>query len=94
MERNPITSSKAIEIVQAPLRYEDLLPDYRYNFVGEQASEEAEEKYNELLDFININDEIAVSFPYTSRSDYTGGFARALAMVRLWFESQRYETES
>lgn len=85
-ERQPIISAQPIELVQSPLTLASLLPSYRYKFQGD-TPQEADDMYNQLVGFIDVNDELALEATYGSRDDYIAGFSRAMALVRLWIDS-------
>lgn len=86
-ERKPIiTEPHQITLVQSPPSIHDLLPDYQYQFQNHTPNAESTKMYNELVDFISTNEEIAV-MNITDKTEYGNGFKRAMAMVRLWLDS-------
>ena len=90
MERTPIISQPnevAVRLVEMPLTVRGMLPSYQYQFQSGQVSEEATQMYEELVNFLITNEELAVNEPTVSREDYIKGFQKALAMTRLWIDS-------
>lgn len=95
MERMPIVSEKpqnteqgvAIKLVESPLTIRNMLPAYYYQFQAGDIPEEAKKMYENLVDFLVTNEELAVNEPVISREDYIKGFQKALAMTRLWIDS-------
>lgn len=90
MERTPIVSPPsevAVKLVEMPLTVRGMLPSYRYQLQSDQVSEEATQMYEELVNFLVTNEELAVNEPTVSREDYIKGFQKALAMTRLWIDS-------
>lgn len=90
MERTPIITQQegvAIRLVETPLTISGMLPAYYYQFQAGIVSEEATQMYNELVEFLNTNEELVVNEPVNSREDYVKGFQKALAMTKLWIDS-------
>lgn len=75
-----------IRLVQNPLTYNDLMPDYRYELEGE-VEQDAMNMYSDLVDFLRTNEGIIVTEPFNSREDYVKGFKKAVAIVRLWIDT-------
>ena len=87
MERKPIlTTPKQIIMVQSQPTIRDLLPDYAFQFQDEAPSEESNHMYLELLDFLSTNEELA-TMNINDKTEYSNGFKRAIAMVKLWMDS-------
>lgn len=90
MERQPIITEPeeiAVKMIQNPLVLKDLLPDYSFQFQSGEVSEESKEMYNELVEFLNTNEELAFPENINSREDYIKGFQRAIALTKLWIDS-------
>jgi len=91
MERHPILTeeeSVAIKMIQNPLTFRDLIPDYSFQFETGEVSEEAVQMYEEFLQFLQTNEELSIQeSDFISRDDYVKGFKRAVAMMRLWIDS-------
>lgn len=95
MERTPIVSDAqdtntdgvAIRLVESPLTIANMLPAYFYQFQAGNVSVESEEMYNQLVDFLRTNEELAVNDNFVNRDDFVKGFQKAVAMVRLWIDS-------
>lgn len=92
MERQPIISehpeSIAIKMVQAPLTLRELLPTYQFQFQSGEISDEAVRMYEEFVEFLTTNEELAVpenDLPH--KDEYVKGFQRAVALMRLWIDS-------
>lgn len=89
MERQPIVSSSPgmdIRLIQYPMTIDGMFPDYRYEFQSADLSDESTNMYNNLVEFITINKELALDDNHVSRDDYAKGFRKALALVRLWID--------
>ena len=89
MERTPIQTNLenlAVVMVQNSTTFSDLLPDYQFQFQGREPSQEAENMYNSLVDFLHTNEEMAI-MSIENKDEFTKGFKRALAMTRLWMNS-------
>lgn len=89
MDRQPIIAeeSLAVKLVQNPLTFKDLIPDYSFQFESGEVSVEATQMYEEFLQFLQTNEELAIQEEVVSKDDYTKGFKRALALTRLWMDS-------
>lgn len=87
MDRHPIiTENLNVVMVQNATTFNDLLPDYQFQFQGKQPSQEAESMFSSLVDFIQTNEEMAV-MNIETKDEYVKGFKRALALTRLWMNS-------
>lgn len=87
IERKPIiTEPKQIVMVQSPPTVHDLIPDYQFQFQDTPQHEESTKMYDDLVDFISTNEELAV-MDINIKDEYCKGFKRALSMVRLWIDS-------
>ena len=87
MERVPIMSPELeIIMVQSPATFQELLPDYQYQFQNVPPSDEATGMYQSLVEFMETNSELALS-DIDDKDEYRKGFKRAIAMVRLWIDS-------
>lgn len=75
----------SVRLVHNPPTMEDLLPNYRYEFQGCNVSEEAYNMYEELLEFLRTNSELALE--PSLHDEYIKGFKRAIALTRLWIDS-------
>ena len=92
MQREPIVTTPVtnenlnVVMVQNATTFNDLLPDYQFQFQGRQPSQEAESMFASLVDFIQTNEEMAV-MNIETKDEYIKGFKRALALTRLWMNS-------
>ena len=87
MERVPIMSPELeIIMVQSPATFQELLPDYQYQFQNVSLPDEATGMYQSLVEFMETNSELALS-GIDDKDEYRKGFKRAIAMVRLWIDS-------
>lgn len=87
MERKPIIMEpKPIVMVQAQPTIHDLLPDYAFQFQNDLPSKDASRMYDELLDFLSTNEGLA-TMDINDKTEYSKGFKRAIAMVKLWIDS-------
>ena len=87
VERKPIiTEPKQIVMVQTQPTIHDLIPDYQYQFQSDTPDEEANHMYAELIDFLSTNEGLAI-MDISDKAEYSKGFKRAIAMVRLWIDS-------
>lgn len=90
MDRKPIVAEEAVDImlIKEPTTIKDLMPKYSYKFQSGEVSQEAEEMYKELAEFLQTNEELAVpSAEVSSEESYIKGFQRAVALTRLWIDS-------
>lgn len=87
MKRVPIvTDALDVVMIQTAPIFQDLLPDYQYQFQDIPSSEEATAMYQSLVDFLETNSELALS-DIADKEEYKKGFKRAIALVRLWIDS-------
>ena len=87
MKRQPIiTEPKQIVMVQTQPTIHDLIPDYQYQFQDEVPDVEAHHMYAELIDFLSTNEDLALS-DIIDKGEYSKGFKKAIAMVKLWIDS-------
>ena len=88
MDRQPIISeSVAVKLVQNPLTVKDLLPKYQFQLQLGKISEESLQMFNEFIEFLNTNEELAFSEGIVSYDDYIKGFQRSIALFKLWIDS-------
>lgn len=73
-------------MVQTAPSFQDLLPDYQYQFQNVPSSDEAVLMYQSLVDFMETNSELALN-GIEDKDEYKKGFKRAVALVRLWIDS-------
>lgn len=87
MKRTPIVSPELeVVLVQTAPHFQELLPDYQYQFKNVSNSDEAMSMYQSLVEFMDVNSELALS-GIDNKDEYKKGFKRAIAMVRLWIDS-------
>lgn len=87
MKRTPIISPELeVVLVQIAPAFQELLPDYQYQFQNVPSSEEATLMYQSLVEFLETNHELALS-GIENKDEYKKGFKRAIALVRLWIDS-------
>lgn len=87
MERHPIISGTPIRLVTPPASISSVFPQYHYEFQDNEVSEEAQNMYQELTEFISTNQELVLDELSSSHEDYSKGFQKALALTRLWIDS-------
>lgn len=93
MKRTPIISPELeVVLVQTAPSFQDLLPDYQYQFQNVPSSDEAVLMYQSLVDFMETNSELALN-GIEDKDEYKKGFKRAVALVRLWIDSLYLEGE-
>lgn len=94
MKRTPIiTPELEVMLVQTAPVFQELLPDYQYQFQNVSSSEEATMMYQSLVEFMETNSELALS-GIEDKDEYKKGFKRAVALVRLWIDSLYLSEES
>ena len=88
MNRIPIASPEPRDVILIQLApvFQELLPDYQYQFQNTPQSAEAAAMYQSLVDFLETNSELALS-NIEDKDEYKKGFKRAIALVRLWIDS-------
>lgn len=84
MKRTPIQNALDVVLVQNKPTIQKLLPDYQYQFQNIPQSTDATAMYQSLVEFLETNEELALSYEQNS---YTEGFQRAVALTRLWIDS-------
>lgn len=92
MERHPIKTPPtevAVKLVENPLTYSDLLPNYRFQYQSGEVSEEADQMFLELVEFVKVNEDLALPDNDNPmyREGWVKGFKKALALTRLWIDS-------
>ena len=94
MKRQPIiTEPKQIVMVQSQPTIHDLIPDYQYQFQDEVPDREAAHMYSELLEFLSTNVDLAL-VNINDKTEYSNGFKKAIAMVKLWIDSIYLRTKT
>lgn len=87
MKRVPITADPLeVIVVQNTPTFQELLPDYQYQFQNLPQSDEAVAMYQSLVEFLDTNAELALA-DIQDKDEYKKGFKRAIALVRLWVDS-------
>ena len=86
MKRVPISAEVEVVMVQNPPTFQELLPDYHYQFNNTPTSPEAAAMYQSLVEFLTTNGELALT-GIEVKDEYIKGFKRAIALVRLWVDS-------
>lgn len=90
IKREPIQTTNepvTIEYVPAQLSLVDFIPKHRYQFSEGSVLPEADDMYNNLLQFLDVNQEIILSQETSDQDEFAKGFKQAIALSRLWIDS-------
>ena len=83
-----------IERVEEDVRAIDVIPGFKYEITHSpnlQVSSFAKDLYEDLLDFIKINEPLIAEERYSDKESFIKGGRNMLAIVHLWIESTNLE---